>query len=640
VLLPDVEEGNPILIGATVHNPFFSLASPLLSRSLVCELKALKEKEILAILEAGLSDKNRGLGSLKIKIEKKALNFIARTCEGDARRALNALEVGVLTTPKPKDGPLNFDLAVAQESIQKKAVVYDHDEDGHYDTASAFIKSMRGSDPDAALYWMAKMLYAGEDPRFIARRICILAAEDVGNADPLALVLANAALQIAEFVGMPEARIPLAQACIYVSCAAKSNAGYLAIEKAMADIESDKVQEVPDHLKDSHADEERLGHGKDYKYAHDFPGHYVKQKYTRRKVKYYEPAEIGFEAKIKQRLANLGKTGVLLAALFFMAGNARASSDDEFGVFNTSSKYYTETISPATSLPQERARPRDFGPDYSGATAAIPIAPPDYYLSQGNLDTSGGAQAPPLQAQKDFSQPQLTADYFSRLPQQDLASGATAQNIYAPYQAGVSGPAPAPGITREINYPPNVTADYSPVQSRIPDAENRAVSPARPLPRREDFSLGQPAQEAVSAPAGFMPPDTLQAGYTESFLLIARMYDILFQDDAEPMSRGIFDYTDPGLALKINFPAQEDDSLRINASWGENCGFNIEMKTAGLPRMYAWYRLPDGSLESREIAGQRAKEEILPELRQLCQSHKYEISPQVYQRIIQIEDSN
>ena len=308
VLLPDVEEGNPVLIGATVHNPFFSIASPLLSRSLVCELKSLKESEILTVLNNALSDKMNGLGNLKIKMDKKALAFLAKTCEGDARRALNALEVGALTTQKSKDGFIDFNLEVASESIQKKAVVYDKDEDAHYDTASAFIKSMRGSDPDAAIYWMAKMLYAGEDPRFIARRICILAAEDVGNADPLALVLANAALQISEFVGMPEARIPLAQACIYVSCAAKSNASYLAIEKAGADIQSRKVQEVPDHLKDTHADAEALGHGEGYKYAHDFPGHYVKQKYTRRKVRYYEPTDIGFEAKIKQRMEKLKRT--------------------------------------------------------------------------------------------------------------------------------------------------------------------------------------------------------------------------------------------------------------------------------------------------------------------------------------------
>ncbi|MFH0935857.1 MAG: replication-associated recombination protein A [Candidatus Omnitrophota bacterium] len=306
VLLPDVEVGNPVLIGATVHNPYFSIASPLLSRSLVCELKTLDTADILRILNSALSDKNRGLGNFRVKIDKKALEHLSKTCEGDARRALNALEVGVLTTPAGKDGVINFDLAVAAESIQKKAVLYDRDEDGHYDTASAFIKSMRGSDPDAALYWMAKMLCAGEDPRFIARRVCILAAEDVGNADPLALVLANAALQISEFVGMPEARIPLAQAVIYVSCAPKSNASYLAIEKAYQDVEQKRVQEVPDHLKDaSYQGAEELGHGKGYKYAHDYPGHYVQQKYTRRQVRYYEPTEIGFEAKIKERMQKL-----------------------------------------------------------------------------------------------------------------------------------------------------------------------------------------------------------------------------------------------------------------------------------------------------------------------------------------------
>lgn len=305
VLLPDVEEGNPVLIGATVHNPFFSLASPLLSRSLVCELKALSQREVLKILSAAIKDKNRGYGELKIKTQQKALEFLAKICEGDARRALSALELAVLTTPKAKDGYVKFNLEIASDSIQKKAVVYDHDEDAHYDTASAFIKSMRGSDPDAALYWMAKMLYAGEDPRFIARRICIAAAEDVGNADPLALVLANAALQISEFVGMPEARIPLAQAAIYVACAPKSNASYLAIDKAIKDIQSHKVQEVPDQLKDATADAKRLGHGAGYKYAHDYPGHYVKQKHTRDKVSFYEPTDIGYEAKIKQRLEKL-----------------------------------------------------------------------------------------------------------------------------------------------------------------------------------------------------------------------------------------------------------------------------------------------------------------------------------------------
>ena len=306
VLLPDVEDGNPVLIGATVHNPYFSLAAPLLSRSLVCELKPLQEKEISVIISNALKDKTRGFGGLKVKMGRSVLNFLSRSCEGDGRRALNALEVGVLTTAAGSDGVINFTLEVAAESIQKKPVVYDKDEDAHYDTASAFIKSMRGSDPDAALYWMAKMLYAGEDARFIARRICILAAEDVGLADPMALVLANAALQISEFVGMPEARIPLAQAVVYVSCAPKSNASYLGLEKASADIKNKTVQEVPDHLKDaSYSGAEDLGHGKDYKYAHDYPGHFVKQKYTRKPVRYYEPTDIGYEAKIKQRLEKL-----------------------------------------------------------------------------------------------------------------------------------------------------------------------------------------------------------------------------------------------------------------------------------------------------------------------------------------------
>jgi putative ATPase len=306
VLMPDVEDGTLILIGATVHNPYFSLLSALLSRSIVFELKPLTPEEIMSILSLALSDKQRGLGSLKIKAQMKALQFLAKVCEGDARRALSALEVGVLTSAPGKDGSVQFTLEVAAESIQKKPVVYDRDEDAHYDAASAFIKSMRGSDPDAAIYWMAKMLYAGEDPRFIARRICIQAAEEVGNADPLALVLANAALQISEFVGMPEARIPLAQAAIYVACAPKSNASYLAIDKATADIKENRVQEVPDHLKDaSYKGAEKLGRGKGYKYAHDFPGHVVKQKYTRKKVRYYEPTDIGHEAKIKQRLDTL-----------------------------------------------------------------------------------------------------------------------------------------------------------------------------------------------------------------------------------------------------------------------------------------------------------------------------------------------
>jgi len=309
VLLPDLEDGNFILIGATVHNPFFYINAPLLSRSLVVEFKTLTEKELLTILKRALEDKDIGLGNRKVRYEDKALEFLAKTSEGDARRALNALELGIETTPARKDGYIYFDLKVAEESIQKKVLQYDHDEDQHYDTISAFIKSMRGTDPDATLYWLAKMLEAGEDPRFIARRICICAAEDVGNADPLALVLANAALNIAEFVGMPEARIPLAQAAIYVACAPKSNASYLGIEKALKSIRENRVEDVPLHLKDgSYSGAEKLGHGIDYKYAHDFPGHFVKQKYINKKIKFYYPQDIGYEKKIQERLNILYNT--------------------------------------------------------------------------------------------------------------------------------------------------------------------------------------------------------------------------------------------------------------------------------------------------------------------------------------------
>jgi putative ATPase len=308
VLMPDVEQGNPILIGTTTHNPFFSIISPLLSRSLVFEFKPLEEADIMTILNRAVQDKERGLGKLKLKCEKKSLFHLAKLSDGDARRALNALEVGALTTKPDKEGNVNFTLKVAEESIQKKAVLYDRDEDGHYDTASAFIKSMRGSDPDATLYWLAKMIYAGEDPRFIARRIVICAAEDVGNADPQAIVIANAALQISEFVGLPEARIPLAQAAVYIACAPKSNAAYMGIENATKDIEEGRTQEVPMHLRDaSYAGAKKLGHGEGYKYAHSYDNHYVKQEYTIKGKKYYFPTDIGYEKKIKDWLKTLKK---------------------------------------------------------------------------------------------------------------------------------------------------------------------------------------------------------------------------------------------------------------------------------------------------------------------------------------------
>ncbi|KPK42112.1 MAG: AAA family ATPase [Omnitrophica WOR_2 bacterium SM23_29] len=308
VLMPDVEEAVVTLIGATTHNPFFSIAAPLISRSLVFELKPLSESELLIILDNALKDKERGLGKLPLRVDRKALEFLAKLSDGDARRALNGLEVAALTTAKSRDRTIHMTLQAAEESIQKKAVVYDRDEDAHYDTISAFIKSMRGSDPDAALYWLAKMLYAGEDPRFIARRIVICAAEDVGLADPQALVIANAALQISEFVGLPECRIPLAEATVYIACAPKSNSAYMGIEKALKDVEKGRTLEVPTHLKDaSYYGAEKLGHGKGYKYAHGFKEHFVKQEYIPKKAIYYEPTEIGFEKNFKEYIESLWK---------------------------------------------------------------------------------------------------------------------------------------------------------------------------------------------------------------------------------------------------------------------------------------------------------------------------------------------
>jgi putative ATPase len=300
VLMPDVERGNPILIGATTHNPFFSIVSALLSRSLVFELKPLAPEHVRRILLHALKDEKKGLGKYPVKIDEEAVQFLSTVSDGDARRALNALELGVLTTPTDSGQWIHFTRKVAEESIQKKAVVYDADGDAHYDTISAFIKSMRGSDPDAALYYLAKMLYAGEDPRFIARRIVICAAEDVGNADPQALILANAAFQVSEFIGMPEARIPLAQATIYIACSPKSNASYLGIEKAMKDVVENRTLEVPVPLKDaSYPGAKKLGRGEGYKYAHDYEGHTVSQEYLERKIRYYFPTEHGYEKTLK-----------------------------------------------------------------------------------------------------------------------------------------------------------------------------------------------------------------------------------------------------------------------------------------------------------------------------------------------------
>ncbi len=303
VLLPDVESGVVKLIGATTHNPFFFVNSPLVSRSQIFELRPLGEEDLLSLLQRALADEERGLGYMKIQAEEAALHHLAKLADGDARKALNSLEIAALTTPPRSDGVVRITLAIAEQSIQKKAVVYDGDGDAHYDTISAFIKSMRGSDVDATLYWLAKMIHAGEDPRFISRRIVICAAEDVGLADPMALVLANAANQAAEFVGWPEARIPIAEAAIYIATAHKSNSSIKAIDAALEDVRAGRTLAVPEHLRDGHyAGSARLGHGVGYKYAHDAEGHFVAQDYLGAEKRYYEPTEQGVEKKIKERV--------------------------------------------------------------------------------------------------------------------------------------------------------------------------------------------------------------------------------------------------------------------------------------------------------------------------------------------------
>jgi putative ATPase len=288
-LLPDVEEGNIILVAATVENPFFYVNSALLSRSQVFELKHLTASDIMKILNNALNDRERGLGKMNIAAEDDALMHIAKMADGDGRKALSALEIAALTTQPDAGGVIRITIVVAEDSIQKKVIVYDKKGDQHYDTISAFIKSMRGSDPDAAVYYLAKMIYAGEDPRFIARRIVICASEDVGNADPMALVVATSALRAVEFIGMPEARIPLAQATTYIAEAPKSNASYKAIDAALEDIKTEETMEVPDHLKSSnYSGAKQLGHGEGYKYPHAFGGK-VEQEYLPQKKKYYTP---------------------------------------------------------------------------------------------------------------------------------------------------------------------------------------------------------------------------------------------------------------------------------------------------------------------------------------------------------------
>ena len=307
-LLPHVEDGTIILIGATTENPYFEVNKALVSRSIVFELRQLEDKDIKILLQRALTDEKNGMGVYHAKLDEDALCFLANTANGDARTALNALELAVLTT-EPRDNTIHITLEEAQECIQKRALNYDKDGDNHYDTISAFIKSMRGSDPDAALYYLAKMIYAGEDPKFIARRVVICASEDVGNADPHALQVAVAAMEAVNFIGMPEGRIPLAQAVTYVACAPKSNAAYMGIDKALSDVRNIRICTVPPHLKDSHySGSQDLGHGVGYKYAHSYPGHYVEQQYLPDELVgtvYYEPTENGIERRIKERLQRL-----------------------------------------------------------------------------------------------------------------------------------------------------------------------------------------------------------------------------------------------------------------------------------------------------------------------------------------------
>jgi putative ATPase len=300
VLLPDVEEGRVTLIGATTQNPFFAINSPLLSRSQIFTFETLSREHIKTLVQRALADRERGLGETPVNMHAGALEFLAEMSDGDARRALTALEIGVLSS---QQRPVEFTLEVAQDSIQRKVLDYDPTGDAHYDLASAFIKSMRGSDPDAAIYWLARMLEAGEDPRFIARRMIICASEDVGNADPQALVVAAAALQATEFVGLPECQLPLAQAVTYIASAPKSNAATMAIIKARGDVQAGRTLPVPEHLRDaSYYGAKKLGHGIGYEYSHDHEGGWVAQDYLGEARRYYEPVERGYEAEIKRRL--------------------------------------------------------------------------------------------------------------------------------------------------------------------------------------------------------------------------------------------------------------------------------------------------------------------------------------------------
>ena len=305
-LLPFVEDGTITLIGATTENPYFEVNNALLSRSRIFELKPLEKQDIRELVMRAVYDTEKGMGTYGADITDEAADFLADVANGDARAALNAVELGILTTDKSDDGKIHITIDVAAECIQKRVVRYDHDGDNHYDTISAFIKSMRGSDPDAAVYYLARMLYAGEDVKFIARRIMICASEDVGNADPNALVVAVSAAQAVERIGMPESQIILSQAASYVATAPKSNAAYMGIAKAMKTVADTRTMPVPAHLQDKHyKGAEKLGHGLGYKYAHDYPNHYVTQQYLpegMEEMRFYEPSENGYEKKIREHM--------------------------------------------------------------------------------------------------------------------------------------------------------------------------------------------------------------------------------------------------------------------------------------------------------------------------------------------------
>lgn len=306
-LLPAVEEGTILLIGATTENPYYQLTAPLLSRCRVFRLSALKKEDLRAIVERALADRENGLGEYEVELTPEAMEHLLKVAAGDARTALNGLELAVLSTEPSTGNKRLITPEIIADSVQQRVLRYDKDGDEHYDTISAFIKSIRGSDPDAAVFYLARMLEAGEDPRFIARRMIISAAEDIGNADPRALTVAVAAAQALEMVGLPEGRIPLAQATLYLATAPKSNAAYWAINRAAEDVKNEETGGVPRHLRDSsHPGTKAMGHGKGYLYPHDFPGHYVKQQYLPDRLQgrvYYEPADQGYEKEIRRRLA-------------------------------------------------------------------------------------------------------------------------------------------------------------------------------------------------------------------------------------------------------------------------------------------------------------------------------------------------